>query len=95
MLTILNDPAGITGTRTYGWDYSLALQDNIAAHLAGGADCELSINGVRVDPLTDARMGQPPSVFDAVLVALARLPASSKAIVFLVAGRAAGRGAVE
>lgn len=68
MLTILNDPAGITGSSTHDWDYSRTLQDNIAAHLAGGADCELTINGVWVDPLTDARLLQPPSVLDVVIV---------------------------
>ena len=69
MLTILHDPAGITGKRTYAWDYTKTLQDNIAAYLAGGADCELTINGVKVDPLTDARLLMPPSVLDVVVVA--------------------------
>ena len=69
MLTILNDPAGITGRTTHPWDYSKTLQDNIAAHLDGGADCELTINGARVDPLTDPRMDVPPCAFDAVTVA--------------------------
>ncbi|MDO8251392.1 MAG: host specificity factor TipJ family phage tail protein [Rhodoferax sp.] len=69
MLTILNDPAGITGKHAHEWDYTRTLQDNIAAHLASGADCELAINGVKVDPLTDARMLMPPSVLDVVVVA--------------------------
>lgn len=68
MLTILNDPAGITGKQTHPWDYARTLHENIAAHLAGGADCELTINGVRVDPLTDARLHMPPSALDVALV---------------------------
>ena len=44
------------------------MQDNIAAHLAGGADCELTINGARVDPLTDSRLLQPPSALDSVII---------------------------
>lgn len=68
MLTILNDPAGITGCKRFPLDCSISLQDNIAQHMAGGADCELRINGVTVDPLTDPRMDAPPSLFDDVVV---------------------------
>lgn len=90
MLTILKDPAGITGRATHEWDYSRTLHENIAAHLAGGADCELTINGVRVDPLTDPRMDAPPCAFDAVTVA--RRPAGfdplTLAIIIVVASLA-------
>lgn len=68
MLTILNDPAGITGCKRFPLDCSISLQDNIARHMPGGADCELRINGVTVDPLTDQRMDAPPSVLDNVVV---------------------------
>ena len=67
MLTILNDPAGITGRRNFPLDCGISLQDNIARHAASGADCELRINGVKVDPLTDPRMDAPPSIFDDVV----------------------------
>ena len=69
MLTILNDPAGITGARRFELDPALTLQDNIAAHLAGGADCELRINGAAVDPLTDPRLDMPARPDDVVVVA--------------------------
>ena len=68
MLIILNDPAGITGRTQYPLDYSLTLQQNIALHLDGGGDCELLINGLKVDPLTDPRMDKPPCTFDLVTV---------------------------
>lgn len=68
MLTILNDPAGITGSRRFEWDLQRTMQENIAAHLDSGADCELWINGSKVDPLTDARLDAPPTVFDEALV---------------------------
>lgn len=68
MLTIFNDPAGITGCKRYPLDCSISLQDNIVLHISGGADCELRINGVIVDPLTDPRMDVPPNLFDDVVV---------------------------
>lgn len=68
MLLILRDPAGITGGDRHALDYSVSLQDNIARHLSGGADCELLINGVKVDPLTDPRLDVPPSPGDLVTV---------------------------
>lgn len=37
--------------------------------MTGGADCELRINGVAVDPLTDQRMDAPPNLFDDVVIA--------------------------
>ena len=69
MLTILNDPAGITGRRHFPLDCGVSLQDNIARHMPSGADCELRINGVTVDPLTDPRMDAPPNLFDDVVIA--------------------------
>ena len=68
MLTILNDPAGITGRQCFELDRSISLQENIALHMPSGADCELRINGVTVDPLTDPRMDAPPSLLDSVVV---------------------------
>lgn len=68
MLTILNDPAGITGRRHFPLDCVISLQENIARHAVSGADCELRINGVEVDPLTDPRMDSPPSLFDDVVL---------------------------
>lgn len=68
MLTIINDPAGITGRQQFALDHSISLHDNIARHMVGGAGCELRINGVVIDPLTDPRMDEPPSVLDSVVV---------------------------
>lgn len=68
MLIILNDPAGVTGRNTHDLDRSISLQANIERHLAGGAGCDLLINGVVVDPLTDSRMDAPPSAHDRVTV---------------------------
>ena len=68
MLTILNDPAGITGRQCFELDSSISLQANIALRMPGGADCELRINGVTVDPLTDPRMDALPSLLDSVVV---------------------------
>lgn len=70
MLTILNDPAGVTGVRRLPLDYGITLQANIARHLSGGAGAELRINGQAVDPLTDQRLDAPPSRFDRVTVTL-------------------------
>ena len=70
MLTILNDPAGITGKRRHALDYRLTLQQNIERHLSGGGDAELRINGTVVDPLTDPRLDRPPGRFDLVTVSL-------------------------
>lgn len=69
MLTILNDPAGVTGSSRHVLDLSISLQANIERHMpAGGAGCELRINGVVVDPLTDPRLDAPPSLFDQIVV---------------------------
>lgn len=69
MLTIINDPAAITGRKRHAWDCSISMQANIARHLAGGADCELLINGERADPLTDPRLDAKPTPDDKVTVA--------------------------
>ncbi len=68
MLIILHDPVGITGSASYPLDCTISVQANIERHLAGGAGCELRINGMTVDPLTDPRMDRPPSVLDRVTV---------------------------
>lgn len=82
MLTILNDPAGITGRRHFPLDCGISLQENIARHAASGADCELRINGVEVDPLTDPRMVAPPSLFDDVV--LVRRPEGLDPVTWLI-----------
>lgn len=82
MLTILNDPAGITGRRHFPLDCGISLQENIARHAVSGADCELRINGVEVDPLTDPRMDAPPSLFDDVV--LVRRPEGLDPVTWLI-----------
>lgn len=70
MLTILRDPSGITGREVHAFDSGLTLQQNIQRAMPeGGADCEVYINGQRVDPLTDARLDLPPGADDLVTVA--------------------------
>ncbi|URI08774.1 phage tail protein [Aquincola tertiaricarbonis] len=68
MLTVLTDPAGITGRQRYPWDFGASLHENIARHIPAGADCELRINGLPVDPLTDPRLDLPPNPSDFVMV---------------------------
>lgn len=68
MLTILLDPAGITGRHHHAWDLSVSLQENIARHLDSGADCTLTLNGVEINPLADPRMDAPPAASDMVIV---------------------------
>ncbi len=70
MLTILNDPAGITGVRRIPLDPSVSLQANIERHLSGGAGAELRINGMIVDPLEDRRLDAPPAPGDLVTITL-------------------------
>lgn len=62
MLTILNDPAGITGRQRFTWNTGKTLQQNIEEHLPAGGGCLLRINGVEVDPRTDARLDVPPEL---------------------------------
>lgn len=68
MLIIQNDPAGVTGRTRYPLDCSISLQENIEQHLQSGWGCTVAINGVEIDPLTDARMDMPPLLFDHVVV---------------------------
>lgn len=68
MLIILNDPVGITGRKQHELDYDITLQANIERHIEAGGDCDLLINGVKVDPLTDPRMDLQPSMLDRVTV---------------------------
>lgn len=70
MLTIFNDPAGVTGRRCVALDYGATLQENIERHLSGGADAELRINGVVTDPLTDPRLDALPARGDLVTITL-------------------------
>ena len=69
MLTILRDPAGVTGKDRHEWDTSISVHENIERHLTGGADCEVYFNAEKVDPVTDPRMDAPPRPDDRVLVA--------------------------
>ena len=91
MLTILNDPAGITGWRRYELDPSHSLQANIALHMPGGSDCELRINGVVVDPLTDPRMDATPNLFDDVVIA--RRPEGLDPVTWLIVAAVAAAAA--
>lgn len=68
MLTILNDPAGITGRRRFAWDRSASVQANIERHLDAGGDCAVIFNGLRIDPATDPRMDDAPQETDQVFV---------------------------
>jgi len=68
MLIIQNDPAGVTGRARYPLDCSISLQANIDQHLQSGHSCTVAINGVEIDPLTDARMDMAPLLFDHVVV---------------------------
>lgn len=70
MLTIFNDPAGVAGRRRVPLDFGVSLQENIERHLSGGADAELRINGLKVDPLTDPRLDLPPRRSDIVSIVL-------------------------
>ena len=91
MLTILNDSAGITGRRHFPLDCGVSLQDNISRHMPSGADCELRINGVTVDPLTDPRMDAPPSLFDDVVIA--RRPEGLDPVTWLIVAAVAAAAA--
>ena len=70
MLTIIKDPAGVTGSERHEWDYSISIQGNIERHLPGGFGCVLMINGVHVDPSTDPRMDLPPTAMDCATVVM-------------------------
>lgn len=68
MLTILSDPAGITGRRRIPWDGRTVLEQIAEAMPDGGEGCTVRINGIEVDPLADPRMGAPPREADDVVV---------------------------
>ena len=82
-LIILNDPAGVTGIRRIALDRSRTLQQHIEAHISGGAEAELRINGAVVDPLTDPRLDVPPGYGDVVTVSLR--PAGWEAVFAFIA----------
>lgn len=69
MLTILRDPAAITGRRRIAWQPGRTVFEHIAEAMpAGGADCIVRFNGATVDPLRDARMNLEPAADDDVVV---------------------------
>lgn len=83
MLTILNDPSGITGGQRFALDREISLQANIEAHLAAGGGCDLLINGIKVDPLTDPRLDAPPYPGDQITV-VRRPEGYAEAIYYIV-----------
>lgn len=68
MLTILDDPAGITGRRRIAWGAGTAFEQIARAMPEGGGDAEVRWNGERIDPLSDPRMNEAPSEADDVVV---------------------------
>jgi hypothetical protein len=69
-LVILRDPAGILGREVISLHRDAPLQHQIEAAMPdGGAECELLINGERVDPMTDPRLDAPPQAGDCIVVA--------------------------
>lgn len=70
MLTILNDPAGITGRRRIEWQLGRTVFEHIAEAMPeGGSDCSVRFNGCDVvDPVCDERMSAPPLSGDEVVV---------------------------
>lgn len=68
MLTILSDPAGITGRRRIPWGAGTLFDQIAAAMPEGGADCTVRINGAEVDPLADPRMNAAPQPADEVVI---------------------------
>lgn len=68
MLTILSDPAGITGRRRIPWGHGTVFEQIAAAMPEGGADCTVRFNGAATDPLTDARMNASPAPGDEVVI---------------------------
>lgn len=68
MLTILFDPAGISGRHRFALDTSKTIQENIERHMASGYECDLLINGVKVDPLACACLDRLPVESDAVTI---------------------------
>lgn len=68
-LIILNDPAQITGGTVHELNPHVTLHENLVRLVeAGGADCELHINGQQVDPLKDPRLNMLPGADDRVVL---------------------------
>jgi hypothetical protein len=77
-LIILRDPDGITGCERHELRSDEPLQAQIERAMpGGGADCELRIDGVTVDPITDRRLDDAPR--DGMHVVLVRRPAERAA----------------
>jgi hypothetical protein len=68
MLTLINDPAGISGRQSFAWDRGATIQANIERRLASGFGCRVLINGIEVDPVTDPAMDRLPTEADTVVV---------------------------
>ena len=68
MLTILNDPAGVTGRRRIPWGSGTIFEQVVRAMPGGGADCRVLFNGEPVDPVSDLRMAAPPQAGDEVAI---------------------------
>lgn len=62
MLTIINDPHGITGRQPHEWDRSVSVQTNILRHMpGGGANCSVLLNGELIDAATHPALDLPPT----------------------------------
>ena len=68
MLTILNDPAGITGRRRIPWGAGTVFEHVARAMPDGGGDCTVRFNGAEIDPVRDPRMAAAPAPGDEVVV---------------------------
>lgn len=68
MLTILNDPAGITGRRRIPWGDGSVFEQIVRAMPEGGGDCGVRFNGEEIDPVRDPRMARAPLPEDEVVV---------------------------
>lgn len=70
MLTILNDPAGITGRRRIEWKPGRTVFEHIVEAMPhGGGDCAVRFNGAEINPAADPRMASLPRPDDDVVVA--------------------------
>lgn len=68
MLTLLNDPAGITGRRRIPWGPGTVLEQVMRAMPEGGGGCTVRFNGVEIDPVADPRMAAAPAPSDEVVI---------------------------
>ncbi|WPB58650.1 host specificity factor TipJ family phage tail protein [Xylophilus sp. GOD-11R] len=82
MLTILNDPAGLTGRQRHEWDFDITVQANIERHLRSGGGCKVLALGIEIDPLVDPLLDRHPTVVDSVTVV--RRPEGLEALAYLV-----------